>query len=421
MQTPQRLEQAVSPGPELDLAAFPLSPARVLWLERAHADISLAWPSSPLTPLRRTSPLVASAAASDDFLSDNMSHAPPPPPHSVSSSQPVAHRSTASASSAASSSCTPSSSRSPSPPSGEVPSSRPTASACAPSSPTSSDAEPRVTDAERRRKEKAAFIVLARLSSEDGASEATRGGVLSAGSTARRRRKRSRLSVLEASAARIHQLERLLNTAELAKHMAEAQVRALSSIQRERESAQLLVASNALHATCRLRGRVARTLFDCRSGRLLDASSSFFEVTGFTPSGSLQRVLNPRFVQRLTEDDESDACEVALVKTRCRRSGSNGRRSADASTEWIPIQSCNQYPATLQLMHEFQTGQRDSFTGVFRNRFADGHMYELPEKLCYVVDAELVEEADGRRWRRPLTRACAYALDGCIRVEEEWE
>ena len=44
---------------------------------------------------------------------------------------------------------------------------------------------------------------------------------------------------------------------------------------------------------CMLDERLCYTLVCCRTGRLLDANSNFFTITGCTPSNILQRVLDP--------------------------------------------------------------------------------------------------------------------------------
>ena len=253
------------------------------------------------------------------------------------------------------------------------------------------------------------------------------GEVAAAALTAqRRKRKRTRqykLAVLEASAAHIERLERLLGEAEQAKCVSESRARMLSEevgglLEHERQSLQWQDASRALHSSGLLCDRFATNLFCCRSGRLLDASSSFFTMTGFTPGGILHQVFTPLFDQ--SGDPHSDPPSYPLVRARRGGACDGGASCGESeSTEWEPLRPLKQYPLTLRLLNEFFTGQRTTFRSSFRGRFADGYTYELLQKSFWIVDWEWTHEADGSRWRRPLTFATASALDEYFKVDDE--
>ena len=49
---------------------------------------------------------------------------------------------------------------------------------------------------------------------------------------------------------------------------------------------------------------------------------------------------------------------------------------------------------------------------------ADGYVYEVKSQF-WVVDAEVLQEDDGSKWRRSLTFMCASTVDEHFRVEEE--
>ena len=157
------------------------------------------------------------------------------------------------------------------------------------------------------------------------------------------------------------------------------------------------------------------TLLDCRSGRLLDASSTFFRTTGFTPGGALQKLLD-HFALPSSPDDAppvaiTDA-DFPLIRAK--------REPADAdlgAVRWTPLWPAKQYPSTLQLLQQFLLGELRTLRAPVGCRWADGCAYEF-EANFWAVESEVVVEKDGRRWRRPLRMSVAGALDHYCLVDE---
>ena len=270
----------------------------------------------------------------------------------------------------------------------------------------------RRSDAQRRQRERAAIERLEALApcGEQQQSEQTVSG---SASEVRQQRKRRKLSVLEASAARIERLEQLLQEAEQSNKALSAEVNSMA--ERELKSLQWTDASQTLHSAGLLGERLARALMDTHTGRLLDATSSYFARTGFTPGGALQRIANcanPSL--RTGRLQQLPLAEYPLVRSRRSLSGAHGE-----TVQWVPLQSARQYPRTLQLLRELLAGERDSFRGAFRCRWADGYVYEIQSSF-WAVDTESVrDEATGREWRRPATFGCASSLDDYFRAGEE--
>lgn len=189
-------------------------------------------------------------------------------------------------------------------------------------------------------------------------------------------------------------------------------------VARERQVKRWLGASRSLSGAGLLNERFAYLLMDCRSGRLLDANGLFFDVTGFTPCGVLQRVLDP--VLASLNAVATPLSDIPLIKEECCDGVNEGgdcsvsRRQA----RWKPLRPLRQYPATVSLMEQLLTGHCDSGAAMFRCRWADGCGYEMQSNV-WVVDAEWVVEADGRRWRRPLTFVAAAPVDGYCLVDEQ--
>ena len=404
----------------MQTAAFdtPLSPPAPDWLSHTETDLSLAWQPSPVPRAVSTSATSSALAIDEDLLSASKRHTCPA--LSLSLASPLSHSTTS-----------PSLSAQPLPLAVDSNvSALPFTSAAADSAKRANALPPAVmaerhrrTDTRRRVKEIAAVKRLEQLCT-GGQGEIVTGAALT---TQRRKRKRTssrqyKLSTLQASAAHIERLERLLGEAQQANRVSESRVRLLSEevgslLERERRGLQWQDASRALRSAGLLCDRFATNLFCCRSGRLLDASSSFFTMTGFTPGGILSRVLTPLFEQ--SRDPHN---EFAYPLVRARRGGAcDGGASCGASesTEWEPLRPVQQFPHTLRLLNEFFNGQRTTFRASFRGRFADGYSYELLQKSFWIVDSEWAVNADGSRWRRPLTFATASALDEYLRVDEE--
>ena len=325
-------------------AAFPLSPFAAEWLDSAQAEIDL---SSPLSPLALSASLPSSSSPTAEQVNlrcvDESDAATSPSPPSPAPPQPASPRSPASASHAAFS-----------------PSAVDTASSSPSSAQSNAHLKQRRWDAQRRRGEATAMARLEQLSCEHSLDK----------------RKRRKLLVLEASAKRLEQLERLLREAEQANRMSQSQVQALSSelssvAAREQHSLQWMDASRSLHGAGLLGGRSVTALLDARTGQLLDASSSFFTLTGFTPSGVLQRCMR-RVEPAFPTDDASPQphLEPPLVHANRANTASNMGAGDDGPTQWVYYQPVKQYPSTLELLQELLTGQRDEFRAPFRCRFA---------------------------------------------------
>ena len=282
----------------------------------------------------------------------------------------------------------------------------------------------RSAEAQRRRREKVLLRRLEELSAaegERGDEQQLTGAASTSASTVkqkRQKRKRNKLSVLEASALRIERLERLLNAAELANRMSEAHVQMMSDeisslVQRERQSMQWL-ASRALRGSAMLDERFAYTLMCCRTGRLLDANSNFFTITGFTPSNILQRVLDPILATPGTP--ATPLSDIPLVRGKRLLSSPSGVSGQEE--QWVPLRPPRQYPGSVRLLQELLTGKRDTYSAPFRSRWADGCVYET-HPTVWLGDVEWVEEANGDRWRRPLTFVCVAQIEDFCRVDEE--
>ena len=243
----------------------------------------------------------------------------------------------------------------------------------------------RDTDTRRRRKENAMVRRLDQLC-QSGAAAATyqdggdesRAAPIAPSHRRRqqRERKRAKLSVLEACAGRIERLEELLHASELANSTSEAQVRLLNDeigamVARERLNMQKLHAADVLHGAGMLHIRFACTLVECRTGRLVDANSAFYTMTGFSPCGVLQRVLHPT--------SSTPPNDLPLVRAK-RISNSDGRSDARGQQQWVPRETCRQFPGTARLLEEMKSGQRDSFRGPYRCRWLDGQSHPYPSQ-----------------------------------------
>ena len=380
---------------------YPLSPLVAAWLE--HADLSTSWALSPLpdsafsSPSGCPSPSASSAAVSDVSTaaaepSSSKPHAAPASSLWISSASSAVHAKVE----------------------------RPVAPPVSCTLPATVE-QHRRADAQRRHRERAVLRRLEELSGGGEGGQSTAGG----GSTARQKRKRherQKLAVLEASALHIERLERLLNASELANRMTEAQVHVLGDeihgmIARERAGMQWLDGSSSLRRAGMLGNRFGSTLIDCRSGRLLDANSAFFAMTGFTPSGVLQRKLDNMPLpadEQSADSSDTPAHDRPLVKAK-----RDHRTDRSSTTHWIPLQPCRQYPRTITLLNELLSAQRDSFRAPFRCRWLDGHAYEI-HGMFWVVDVEYEQQPDGSKSRpRPLTFGCAASIDDYCGVEEE--
>ena len=399
-----------------DAVFVPFSPSVSAWLERAQADSGSSWPLLALPPLTLPNGLSAStevAVAYDNQAATVDATSLRSPPASVSSSQADSASPFSSSSSSSSSSSFP------------LPISAAASSTAAASSADtyylSAYLDHRRVDLQRRQKERVALRRLDELLAEEGADDQSTAvtDLAEASDKSKKHKRRQRLSVLDASAARIQRLEQELRAARQDIRKLSEEVGSVAA--RERLCVQWMDASRALHGGGLLHDRLVTTLINCRTGRLLDASSSFFDFTGFTPGGVLQRVLNRVDSTSTTgEDRQLPDSEYPLVQAK-RKANGIGADDKSESIEWVPQRAVKQYPHSLGLLQELLTGQRSSVRASFRCRHADGFVYEPQEMACWVVDvdAEWVQEADGRRWRRPLTFATAYFMDNCVQVEEE--
>ena len=381
---------------------FPLSPRATAWLEYAQSDLDESWPVPPLAPPYTTDLSATTTAASAAFI-------------------------LAADSSTTDASATPRSASWPQPYLSVAPyfipqlTSSHLASAPAPlSSAVGATNQPfggylsaeliahRQSDTERRRRETAALSRLDELTpSNEGHGESAASGA----ATGRHKRKREKLSVLEAGVARIERLERLLSETESANRLLSEAVS--DAVARERRSVQYMDASRALRSAGLLSNRLANALMECCSGRLLDASSGYFDLTGFTPGSVLRKVAScadPAL--RGGEALQPPTSEYPLIARR------KGCESDSERIEWKPLQPARQYPRTLKLLRELLAGERSTFRAASRQRWADGYVYEVQSNY-WVVDWQLVQEEDGRRWRRPLTFGCASSMDEHFRVGEE--
>ena len=357
-----------------------LSPPAAAWLQHAPTSLNAPWPLPPFAPLNtqaQSAPLSSTITTDADTVTAELGSAAFQPsilPRFFSpSSQPFA--------------LPPALHSQPNSPSQALASPHVAAAA-------SSDPQPRVftpdeliaqhrrSDAARRHREKAA---VRRLEVLAAGPEHDDGTACSPGAS-QRQQKRHKLSVLEASAARIEQLERLLSEAGRANQRLSNEVSDV--VNRERDSLRYADASLALHSVALVSERLVRALLDCRSDRLLDASSAFFHFTGFTPGGVLQRVLccsDPS--TRDGHRKRLPASEYPLV--RARHSTSSGHNE---TVEWIPLQASPQYSRTRQLLHELLAGERETIHVPFRTRWASRQLTYahtlLRDALCGCCDAD---------------------------------
>ena len=272
-------------------------------------------------------------------------------------------------------------------------------------------------DKQRRRMEQAAVRRLEELcGSEQLASVA--GSSSSQSHVGRHKRLKShKLSVLQKSAARIERLEQLLTSSELSARQSEAQLRVMSEeinsvVLREQQLMQWMDASRTLNDMALLGEHIVITLVESPTCRLLNANQAFFAVTGFTPGAVLSR--------QLGETPVRVDSGIARPLTKDERSAGSESRDGgpDRHSQWIPLRPCRQYPRTVQLLQELLAGERESFSAPHRCRWADGCCYEMQASF-WVASAEWVEEADGRRRRRPLTFVIATPIESAFKVEGE--
>ena len=272
----------------------------------------------------------------------------------------------------------------------------------------------RRANAQRRQRESEALRRLEELS-EDQAYDPL---ASSSSSTRHKRQKRSsrnKLSVLQASAERIQQLERMLFVAEQQKRAADAATRRVNTelsavLQNERHGLQWLDSTRSLHSSTLLDDRFSLLLVEWRTGKALHANSRFYAVTGFTPSGILQRSFAPPPGCRLAPQD----CEPPLVRQRKR-----SVRTIDAAEqwEWVPRPKVSQYPSSLLEIKSVMLGERASCYVPTRSRCLDA-TYEVQTHV-WMVDSEFAQEEDGRKWRRPLTYMLATTVDEYRRLDED--
>lgn len=390
------------PQAELMPLVSPLSPIVSAWMERG--DPATDWPVSPLPysayvfPRDITSMSTSCASGSEGPIgppASLVSASSPPPPYSFphSSWTPAAAAVTAAA----------------------------ITSRLHTSAAHDVIVRHRSAEARRRRRENSALRRLEQLCDAEQGEGVERLPSASAGAPGQQRRTRDRQSVLEASAVRIERLEELLNVADLTLRVSEAQVQRLSDevsgmVQRERQTMQWLEALRPLRGSSLLDSRFASTLMDCHSGRLLDANNAFFSLTGFSPGGVLQRVLDP--VLGLS-DTATQLSDVPLVRSRlCRNTDMGASNGTWSQMQWVPLRPLRQYPATVRAVRELLTAHVDDALVTFRSRWVNGNAYEFQAHV-WVADAEWVEEADGSRCRRPMTYATAASIDNFRRLDEE--
>ena len=244
----------------------------------------------------------------------------------------------------------------------------------------------------------------------------------------RRRSGRDKLSVLHASAVRIQQLELMLSAAQGHTRAAEATAQRVSceldsALQRERDGLQWMDSARSLQSSSLLDDRISYLLVDWRTGQALHANTSFYAVTGFTPTGVLQRIMAS------PGDATQPISEVPLV---CRRR-SNERgcgqvyprlqlsttdeRDDDEQCEWTPRRNCRQFPSSLLAIRDVWLGQKESCCVPLRTQCMF-KTYEIPAHV-WVADKEYEYEADGRRWQRPVTFVIAAPVDQHCEVEDE--
>ena len=287
-----------------------------------------------------------------------------------------------------------------------------------PASPTT--VEHRRSDAQRRLRERSAIERLDVLTSsgEEAAQRQTASAlsasVASSARAKRKRDKRDKLTVLEACAARIERLERMLDEAQQDNAALSAELGVV--VGRERQSAQWLDSSRSLDSAGLLSDRFISTQFDARSGRLLYANATFYNITGFTPSDVLYRLMNrvdpssPSGPGAQQADPQSPF--VPLFRERRGRAGGG----ESEPMERVPRRYCRQYPRTMQLFDDLFAGKRAAFSVVIRCLLATGRIYECKYDT-WLVAAEWTEEADGRRWRRPATYAHMASVDDIVEVD----
>ena len=281
-------------------------------------------------------------------------------------------------------------------------------------------------DKQRRRKEQAALRRLEELCGSEQLVSAA--GSSSHSRVGRHQRKKShKLSVLQKSAVRIERLERLLTAAELSARVSDAQLRVMSEeinsvVLRERQLMQWMDASRTLNGMSLLGESVVVTLLEVPTGRLLNANQAFFSLTGFTPGGSLSRQIT-KLPVALDKD-------IPRPLVKCARFSSTGSSSSSSSSssgsdsspdelwQWVPLRSCQQYPRTVQLLQDLMMGERESFSAPYRCRWADDNCYEIQANF-WLADVEVVEEADGRKRRRPLSLLVTAPSDTTFRVDGE--
>ena len=230
-----------------------------------------------------------------------------------------------------------------------------------------------------------------------------------------------KLSVLEASAERIQQLEWLLSASEEVNRASEAAMRRVSNelssvLRHERRGLQWLDSARALHSSTLLDDRFSYLLMERRTGKALHANSAFYAVTGFTPSGVLQRI----FSQSPMCPAPAPVNEVPLVR-RKRHSAEPSRRVEQLDEEhweWVPRPRTLQYPSTIQAVSDVMMGERPSCYVPIRTRCMDA-TYEMLAHV-WAVDSEWMEEPDGRRWQQASTFIVAAAVDQYSLVQDEW-
>ena len=200
----------------------------------------------------------------------------------------------------------------------------------------------------------------------------------------------------------------------------------------------------AAHLTPHLLHTAPNAATDSSSLLCVRSVSGFLEMTGWSRSDIVNRMLSPPrhlllehnpmlVMQQMTEAEKQTRPlvrqrSIAEWRERPRLSlngpsveleGEDGRLWKDPEDNPRPFVHCPiiaQYPSSLRKARELAEGKTRSMRAPWRCVWADGFLYEVHCTVC-VVKAEEQVEADGRRWMKPLTAVLVGVRDDGIPVD----
>jgi hypothetical protein len=122
--------------------------------------------------------------------------------------------------------------------------------------------------------------------------------------------------------------------------------------------------------------------------------SRFFELTGWTPPVDVKADVCDPF-------GNSRFMPVHTVKV-------------EVSSRYQVVQ---QWPASLRLCRELTAGVRQTFQAPWRCVFSDGELYEVMSCVWVCASRTVVDARSGKEWEKPTRAIAAWGIHDIVRVE----